>query len=188
MIFMAAVLYSKGLGHLLKRDSTHTAIFIEHRAALINYAAPILGCRARAEDVVQEAYIRLSSKNDVDVHGQQIASPISYLYRIVRNLAIDWTRRASNEDQQLSPEMFDQIPAQIPDIEETVLFRDELRVLSSALDELPERTQTAFRMHRLEGRTLEEIATRLEVSVVRAHQLVKQALVHCAKKLDDSGG
>jgi DNA-directed RNA polymerase specialized sigma24 family protein len=34
------------------------ALFLAHRSALVGYATPILKCRARAEDVVQEAYIR----------------------------------------------------------------------------------------------------------------------------------
>jgi hypothetical protein len=36
-------------------------IFLRHRADLIDYAAPIVGCRARAEDVVQEAWLRFAA-------------------------------------------------------------------------------------------------------------------------------
>ena len=65
-----------------------------------------------------------------------------------------------------------------------IVHRDELRVISEALAELPERTRIAFRMYRLEGRTLQAIADHLGVSVVRTHQLVKEAIVHAARRLD----
>jgi RNA polymerase sigma-70 factor (ECF subfamily) len=42
-------------------------------------------------------------------------------------------------------------------------------------------------MHRLEGRTFPEIARHLDVSVGFAHRLVKQALTHCANRLDEPG-
>ena len=77
------------------------------------------------------------------------------------------------------------MPHDAPSGRERVLFyRDELRVLSEALAELPERTRIAFRMYRLEGRTLQAIADHLGVSVVRAHQLVKEAIFHAARRLD----
>ncbi|MBO6753108.1 MAG: hypothetical protein JJ903_08525, partial [Spongiibacter sp.] len=32
--------------------------YMTHRAALVDYATPIIGCRARAEDIVQDAFLR----------------------------------------------------------------------------------------------------------------------------------
>ena len=48
---------------MLKRNGPHVRIFVEQRTALIDYAFPIVGCRAHAEDVVQEAYIRFDAAN-----------------------------------------------------------------------------------------------------------------------------
>ena len=36
------------------------ALYMAHRRELVNYASGIVGDRARAEDVVQEAYLRFS--------------------------------------------------------------------------------------------------------------------------------
>lgn len=71
-------------------------LYLSHRAALLDYAAPIVGCRARAEDVVQEAWLRFSRQDD----SADIRHPASYLYRIVRNLALDQTRRNATEKAQ----------------------------------------------------------------------------------------
>jgi len=167
----------------LSHQTTHLQLFLAHRRALVDYAAPIVGCRARAEDVVQEAFIRFSSVEGRP-RGAAIVHPVGYLYRIVRNLAFDWSRRLSAEVAPVQPDRLHAIPAETPSVEQALLYRDQLRVLAEALAELPERTRIAFDMHRLQGRTLQEVADRLGISVVRAHQLVKQAVLHGARELD----
>lgn len=157
------------------------ALYLEHRRALVNYANGIVRDRAGAEDVVQEAYLRLGTVS------QEISHPVGYLYRIVRNLALDWARRSSTDRPDgAASDTLEAVPHDAPSAEHVLLFRDELRLLQEALVELPERTQAAFRMYRLEGQTLQQIANHLGVSVVRAHQLVKEAIVHAAKRLDRS--
>jgi RNA polymerase sigma-70 factor (ECF subfamily) len=63
------------------------------------------------------------------------------------------------------------------------MHREALRVLAEALIELPARTQLAFSLHRVEGRPLREVAERLDVSVARAQQLVKAAMIHATRRL-----
>ncbi len=157
------------------------ALYLKHRGSLVNYANGILRDRAGAEDVVQEAYLRFSSAS-----GDQrpIASPVSYLYRIVRNLALDWSKRASDMTPTGEVPTVEQVAQDAPTAEDVLHYRDELRLLADALAELPERTRVAFTMYRLEGRTLQQVGDRLGVSVVRAHQLVKDAILHAARRLD----
>ncbi|MCY1276097.1 putative RNA polymerase sigma factor FecI [compost metagenome] len=157
--------------------------YLAHRSALVDYSTPIVGCRAQAEDVVQEAWLRLSNRPQ---DNQPIRQPVSYLYRIVRNLSLDISRRLSLENRQVDgTDRLDELPAATPSPEREVLYRDELRVLQDALARLPERTRRAFHMHRLQGLTFQEIATRLEISVSLAHQLVRDALTYCAEQLGD---
>lgn len=170
------------------QDPTDLNLYLSHRAALIDYAAPIVGCRVRAEDVVQEAFIRYSrsrrQRDDASGMRQPIAHPVAYLYRIVRNLAFDWVRRPEASVMSATDASLDQLPAPTATPEQTALHRDQVRVLAEALSELPERTRIAFNMHRLEGRSLREVADLLNISVVRAHQLVKDAIRHGAARLD----
>jgi RNA polymerase sigma factor (sigma-70 family) len=74
-----------------------TALFVEHRRSLIDYATRIVGSRAHAEDVVQEAWLRFD-----EVSRQRLLDePLSYLYRIVRNLALDGRRSQAREARYL---------------------------------------------------------------------------------------
>lgn len=168
----------------MKPDPKNLDVYLSHRAALIEYAAPIVGCRARAEDLVQEAFLRYSARGGERHPRRVVVHPVAYLYRIVRNLALDWVRRADASVESDATALSDmEAPTATP--EQAALDRERLRVLAEALAELPERTRRAFDMHRLEGRSLQEVADSLGVSVVRAHQLVKDALRHAAARLDE---
>ena len=161
------------------------ALYLKHRGSLVNYANGIVRDRAGAEDVVQEAYLRFSSASSDE---RLITSPVSYLYRIVRNLALDWVHRTSDSASTGPAAALEQVAQDGPTAEDVLHYRDELRILTDALAELPERTRIAFTMYRLEGCTLQQVGDRLGVSVVRAHQLVKDAILHAARRLDGTDG
>lgn len=156
-------------------------LYIAHRAALIDYASSISGGRCQAEDVVQEAWLRF----DGGPQHTHMRNPVSYLYRIVRNLALDLTRRRANEQQPDSAFMFNEIAVSTPSPEAQICDQDSLQVIADALAELPERTRIAFEMHRFGDYTLQQIAQHLGISLGQAHKLVRDALSHCAKRLGD---
>lgn len=151
-------------------------LYLAHRAALVDYAVPILGCRSRAEDVVQEAWLRLSRQHDT----ADIRHPASYLYRIVRNLALDQIRRTATEKAQPdADEVLARLASEQPSPEQSVTRQDELAAIDRALQTLPARTRLAFEMHRLGDFTLQQVAAHLNVSTSLVHQLVQEALRHC---------
>lgn len=162
--------------------SDTTAIFAEHRGTLVNYATSLVGSRAQAEDLVQEAWLRFDH-----AAGQQLLNePLRYLYRIVRNLALDGRRRREIEKRifRSSPDaIVAAFPDSSPSAEAVVVHKDDLRLLREALRELPERTRIAFEMHRLQGCKLREIAAVLEISIPAAQLLVMDALQHCKHRL-----
>lgn len=158
------------------------AVYIEHRDDLLNYASRIVHDRASAEDVVQEAWLRFSERMR---GGGDIAQPAGYLYTIVRNLALDWLNRASrNAPQAISEMVLEGVASEAPSAERVLYYRDQLRVLEELVSELPERTQLAFRMYRVERRPLKEVAERLGVSVPRVHKMVTDAILHCTLRLN----
>lgn len=156
--------------------SDTTALFVQHRGSLVDYAARIVGSRAQAEDVVQEAWLRLRRAEE----QRTVLEPVAYLYRLVRNLAIDTRRKLSREIMQGSSEQTTLgVPDETPSAERTAEAKDELRLVLEALAALPERTQIAVRMNRIEGRTLQEVANRLDLSVTRTFTIVAEGVAHC---------
>ena len=156
-------------------------LFETHRAALVAYAVAIIRDQAAAEDVVQEAWIRMQAAEA----GARTDRPDAYLYRIVRNLALDRGRRTTFERRHFiqSPDNIDQIFADEVDPETAAAARDELRLTLATLRTLPRRMEAAVRLHRLEGLKLKEIAQRLGVSTTVAHELVVEGVDRCRQAL-----
>lgn len=170
----------------MKHNKGKLDLYLAHRSALVDYARPIVGCRARAEDIVQDAYLQFSAANERKrVSGEVITHPVGYLYRTVRNLALNWLRRQTSEGTAFHPDMLENLVSATPTPEHEVLCREELQRVAAALAELPERTRWAFELHRLHGQTLQQVASALGISVGLAHQLVRDALTHCAGRLGD---
>ena len=158
-------------------------IYITHRGSLVNYATRLVGSRAQAEDLVQEAWLRL----DAAVGERAVHEPLGYLYRIIRNLASDQSRAAGRErrwqqDGETTIEAI--LGGQASATPENIaLQRDQMRLLKAALDELPPRTRIAFGMHRVGRFKLREIAEYLDISLPMAQKLVTSGLLHCRKRL-----
>ncbi|QRM32616.1 sigma-70 family RNA polymerase sigma factor [Microvirga sp. VF16] len=164
----------------MSHPSANLDLFLQNREALVHYAVRITGCRARAEDVVQDAYLRFAN-----LSSDPIRQPLAYLRRIVRNLALDDLRRGALDARVLDE--FNRIgvaPQMTAEPEDIVVHRDELRQVAAALADLPERTCKAFEMYRFDGLTLQAIADALGLSVAGVHRLVREALLHCARRLD----
>ena len=66
------------------------ALFIAHRIQLRRAAFKILRDWDRADDVVQDAYLKIRECSD---NKSEVKQPIAYLFQIVRNMAIDQYRR-----------------------------------------------------------------------------------------------
>lgn len=164
------------------RDKTSKLLlFSTYRNHLVDYAAPIVGCRSRAEDVVQDAYLRFAPARAADDGSGR---PLSYLYRIVRNLALDTVRRRRVEErQEQDGTAWWMLPTAPSDPERDVLLRRDIAIISQGLAALPDTMRLAVEMHRFDGHTLEEIAARLGVSVPTAHRLVRQGLTRLAARL-----
>jgi RNA polymerase sigma factor (sigma-70 family) len=159
---------------------TSTQLFEKHRGALIDSASAIVG-RSMAEDVVHEAWLKAA---DV-VHAAH--NPAAYLFRVVRNLAIDIVRRSGREVSGLAGETILQAALDDrADPEQQIAERDDLRLVLRALDDLPVTTRRAFSLHRFDGLTYTEIARTLHISQGQAHKLVHAALAHCIARLLDT--
>ena len=173
---------------VLQRDDGKLSLFLTHRGALVDYAAPIVGCRSRAEDVVQEAFLRFAPDRSApckpESAGGVVEHPVAYLYRMVRNLALNGRRRESGEQRSHSDERTHWMaPATPRTPEQDAIHAQEVARVAAALADLPENARIAVEMHRFGGCTWQEVADRLGVSVPTAHRLVRDALVKIALRL-----
>jgi RNA polymerase sigma-70 factor (ECF subfamily) len=167
----------------LSENSPALSLFVTHRRALVDYASGIIGSHTQAEDLVQEAWLRFDEASK----GRFLEDAKGYLYRIVRNLALDGQRRASRESRLILRHGFERAaetcPDETPTPETVALYKDEIQCVMAAMAELPERTRIAFEMHRVGGAKLKEIAAFLGISVSLAQLLVTDGAEHCKQRL-----
>lgn len=113
-------------------------------------------------------------------------NPRAYLYQVSRRLSINHHRRERlvrftglEEDEAIG------IVDPAPSAERIVYSRQCLARTRIALAALPERTQTAFMMHRLGGYTIAEVAKELGLSTTRTWGLIHEAYRHLIAQVDD---
>lgn len=154
------------------------SLFREHNQALVRFLTFRLQSVQEANEVAQEAYVRLLQLDRPAVHSFLRAQ----LFRIASNLAIDRLRRRSVEMRAARAELFDELD-DVQEPERSTLAAEELAIVQRCLDELPENCRRAFLMHRIEGLKVEEIAARMGVTgrMVRHH--LERALVYCQLRL-----
>ncbi|MGE0629086.1 MAG: RNA polymerase sigma factor [Hyphomicrobiaceae bacterium] len=137
-----------------------------------------------AADLTQDAFVRLLTLSSEE--GAAPANQRAYLHRISYNLGIDYRRReALLQRVELTDEAFGRIADPAPSAEVVVYNKQRLAATRAAIRELPERTRTAFELHRLDGLTITEVAERLDLSTTRTWTLIRDAYRHIKRRLRD---
>lgn len=132
----------------------------------LRLAARMLGDRAEAEDVAQEAMLRLWRVAPDWRQGEAKVS--TWLYRVTSNLCTDRLRRRGRSvalDAVAEPE--DGRPGAVAGLIEA----DRAAALEAALAALPDRQRQAVVLRHLEGLTNPEIAEIMEIGVEAVESL-----------------
>lgn len=146
-------------------DSAFEEIVRRYRRPLERFAAAIVG--GRSEDVTQDAF----SKALQALRGSEAEIELRpWLYRIVRNTALNDLR-----DRGPAPEQLSEALAGAGSAAAEVERREELADLMNRLRALPEPQRAAIVMRELEGLSHEEIASALGVSGGAARQAIYRA-------------
>lgn len=139
-----------------------------------------LGSAELACEALHETFLRVERVTD----AAPVRSPKDFLFRIALNVATD---RRRVERRFLSADAIDalmEIPDESPDAAEILEGRQEIEALDRALSELPARSRQVFMKAVVQKLPDQEIATLLGVSVRTVEIDLKQALKHCAARLD----
>ena len=131
-------------------------------------AARILKDQAEAEDVAQDALMRLWKVAPRWRQGE--AQVTTWLYRVVANLCTDRLRkgrRVAPGGLDAAPEMVDETPS----AEARMMTQARGAALTAALAQLPERQRQAVELRHLEGMSTPEIAEVMEIGVEAVESL-----------------
>jgi RNA polymerase sigma-70 factor (ECF subfamily) len=136
-----------------------------HLAAMAGLARRILSNSADAEDVAQEAMLRVWTHAP---RWQPLAAFRTWLTRVVVNLCLDRKRRAPWVAREAAGAIAD--PA--PNVTEKAETDERDRRVSDAIAELPARQRTAIVLTYSEGMTNAQVAEILDTSVSAVETLL----------------
>lgn len=152
---------------------------------LLSFCSRMLRDVAEAEDVVQEAMLRLWKMAPDWVPGA--AKPSTWVFRVASNLCTDRLRKARGVGLDQIAEPADDTPS----AEAQMMQAERMRALDAALAVLPERQRQAVVLRHIEGHSNPDIAEILEISVEAVESLTargKRALAaELASQKEDLG-
>ena len=148
-------------------------LFNAEESALLRYAYGIVGQRETAEDLVQEAFLRLHE------HWSEVTSPKAWMYRSIRNLALNYLR-----DHRRETPMDDKAEwqSETPQADEELGKMEAVGALRMLMAEMQEQDQQLIAMKYKRQLSYEDISKQTGLSVSN----VGYKLHHLLKGLADS--
>ena len=158
------------------------ALFRRWSGPLLRYLERMVRDPAAAEELVQEAFIRVHGARERYTPDARFST---WLYRIATNLALNELRRPRRRAPHHSTDAADAAPlaAEAPGTDDVVAARREAEAVLHALDELPEKQRAALCLAAVEGLSYAEVAEALEVTEKAVKALVHRARSSLAKRL-----
>jgi RNA polymerase sigma-70 factor (ECF subfamily) len=148
-------------------------------APLRAYLARLLGDRTEAQDVAQNAFVRIRSVVDAG----RAREPRLLLFATARRLALNEIRRRRNQHLDSDgPRSIEATLSEGPPVEQIVAARQELAHFEEILLRLPPGCRQVFLLRKVEDLTHDEISRRLNISrktvenhMTRAYRLLREA-------------
>ena len=171
-------------------DAAHEEICIQevirrHHDSLIKFLRRRLSIADDADDVAQEAYIRMMKYEG----STEIKSPSAMLFRIALNVANDHGRAAQSRRASDHHDIDEyQLVSEQPSAERSVLAGQSLDLLLEVIEALPPKCKQVFLLSRAHGMTYSEIARHCGISVKMVEKQISRAVAACLEKVGGCDG
>ncbi len=172
-------------------DSAFASLFERWGRPLLHYLQRIVGDAATAEELVQEAFLRVHRARD---RYRPDAKFSTWLYRIGTNLALNELRRPRRSRPHDSADEVgdeDRAPLHLvasgPAADRQLDVRRRTSRVEAALEDIPERQRMAIWLSAVEGMSYAEVAVALETTEKSVKSLVHRARVALADRMAKVG-
>jgi RNA polymerase sigma-70 factor (ECF subfamily) len=156
-------------------------LFAEHGSSLQAFLYRRLRGHSDAAELAQEVYLRMLRVPDMEA----IRNPESYLYTVASNLAKEHFRHQRTDGQALDvddPWVNEQL-AELPHIAGQLDTQTRIKRLREVLNQLPPKCHAAVVLQYWHGLSYDEIAQRLGISTHMVKKYLRQALIHCRRRM-----
>jgi RNA polymerase sigma factor (sigma-70 family) len=164
------------------RAETIEELFSALESPLLNYSLRLTGDRGAAEDIVQEAFMRLQAQ------FAEVREPRHWLYRTVHNLALNYRRQG----RKVVPVDFDSAetsaaadPEPLPD--EQIVRTEGIGLVRLSLESLDARSRELVSLKFNEDLSYKQISERTGLKIGHVGYLLHHALKTMAAELARNG-
>jgi len=159
---------------LMESKPTLRQVFDAEESPLLRYAHGLVGQRETAEDLVQDAFLKLHA------HWEQVTHPRAWLFRCTRNLALSYLREHRRE---IPMDANHEWEGNTPDPEHALGKLEAIGTLQLLVAELQEDDRTLITLKYQEGLKYDQISQRTGLSVSNVGYKLHHALKHLADSL-----
>ncbi|MFD1631629.1 RNA polymerase sigma-70 factor [Pseudopedobacter beijingensis] len=164
-------------------ESAFCELFDYYQKYVFSFGRKLMRSNEIAEEIVQDIFIKIWERKEklreVDNFG-------GYLNILVRNHSFNLLRQLAYR-QKTGAEMVLSYSDEDNHTQQTIDYRETLRILEEVLDTLPEQQKTVYRLCHLEGLKYEEAAAKMNISVATVHYHMKLALKSIRSHLIKNG-
>ena len=174
-------------------DDVFDRLVERHQRGLLNFFYQFCWDRALAEDLCQEVFCRVFTHRQ----SYKVTAKFStYLYRIARNLWIDYGRSRKNRPGTVSLdaetkngarvdqlELKPRVPHHEPEVDERLRAKELADSIKEALDQLPPEQREVFVMAKNQGMKYSEVAEILDIPVGTVRSRMHAATRHLQRLL-----
>jgi RNA polymerase sigma-70 factor (ECF subfamily) len=155
-----------------------------HEPALRSYLQGRFPLLHDLDDVVQETYTRLMREKEAG----RVRHVRAFMFTAARNVALDFFRRRRTAGGDSIPHSAPpDVVEEAPDAAEVFDQRQELEILTEAVNSLPERCRQVIMLRYLKGCSYKEIAAILDVSPETVKTHIAKGVQRCAEYFEARG-
>lgn len=157
--------------------------FVAHSGGLKKYLTRWLSSSHDIEDVLQDTYIRaIEAEKKAEIH-----SPKAFLYRVTRNIAINYGVKKARELTGLLDEL--ELPEHLGTgaLDATVEQEQRFGYFCKAVKHLPPQCRRVFVLRKVYGLSHQEIAEQLQLSTSTVEKHLAKGLSACRDYMDQKG-
>ena len=149
--------------------------YLNCRMQLMKFASRFFRRPEDIEDVVQEAFVK---SLQAERHDTTIRAARSYLFRVIRNLALNELTRGDDRLTEALDE-YDPALADGIDLERQVESSERFELFCRAVARLPDVCRRVFVLRRVYGFSQREIAEHLGISIKTVEAHLAKGMVRC---------
>ncbi len=151
-------------------------LYRDHSKRLVGYVYHFLRSENEAEEVAQEAFLKLHSAKNTD----EIISHKAFLYRIAHNLAMKALRRRKIVRFDTGVDMEDiEVESNEPLADQRLSSKQEYKLFCEAVAQLPPKCRQAFTLRVIHKKSFKEVAKELNIAISTAEKHVLRGMRDC---------